>query len=99
MIMAETKVFDEDTGGFLEHIEANKRAQVTEQYFEYWLDLLPPRIMGRSVVLVDGSACYCSFAFCEGVPSERNPPVAFWRETKDGEKWFAQRIQWPQPQK
>ena len=48
--------------------------EVTEEIFDYFLEVLPPVFMGRIVTLPNGTRQYASFGFAEGAENIR----AFW---------------------
>lgn len=60
-----------------------ERAEVDEEVFEYFLEVLPPQFMSKTVPLVDGSSVGATFGFAEG----SDTITAFWRE---GGRYFAQ---------
>lgn len=80
-----TTVYTEDTNAAF-HAEVAKggKVEVDEGLFDYYLDVLPPRFMGRTVTLADGSTRHVLFGFGEG----GDPTIAFWKE---GGRHFAQR--------
>ncbi len=69
-------VYTEDSNGaFHEAVSKGVTVEVDEGLFDYYLDVLPPRFMGRTVTLVDGSRRYATFGFAEG----EDKPIAFWK--------------------
>ena len=77
-------VYTEDSNGAF-HAEVAKggKVEVDLGLFDYYLDVLPPRFMGRTVKLADGTKQHASFGFAEG----GDKPIAFWKE---GGRYFAQ---------
>ena len=73
---------------FAEFIEARTkgvRCEIDEEMYDYFLEVLPPCFMSRTVVLCDGSVVRADFGFAEGVEIL----TAFWRK---GDKFFAQKV-------
>lgn len=79
-------VYTEDTNGAF-HAEVSKggTVEVDEGLFDYYLDVLPPRFMGRTVTLADGSKRWATFGFAEG----EDKPIAFW---KTEGRFYASRV-------
>jgi len=69
---------------YVEKIERGYTLEITEELFNYWLNVLPPVWMRRNFTFKDGLNIPASFAFAEG--SENL--VIFWR---DGKKFFARK--------
>jgi len=77
---------DGDTKALGEALARGERAQMDEPLQDHYLNVLPPRFMGRVVELVDGTKVYALFGFAEG----EEPIVAFWTDRTTG-RHFAQR--------
>lgn len=61
---------------FWEALRRGGRCRIEEDVFEWYLEVLPPAFMGKTVELVDGTKKHVSFGFVEGA----DVIVAFWRE-------------------
>ncbi len=59
------------------------RVEIDVSMFNYWLNVLPPRFMRRTVTLFDGTKQEVSFGFAE----DYERVTAFWQ---DGERYFCQ---------
>lgn len=59
--------------------------EIDEEMFDYWLDVLPPVFMRRTVQLDNGDTVIASFGFAEGDMT----PIAFYKE---GGKFYCCRI-------
>jgi hypothetical protein len=66
-----------------EALARGERAEVDEEVFEYFLEVLPPKLMSTTVTLVDGSKVRATYGYAEGADTI----TAFWRE---GGRYFAQ---------
>ena len=69
---------DPAPGAWKEFIAAMHSGQVFEcddEMWYYWLEVLPPVYMGRTVLLPDGSSVPAAFGFAEGIEHI----TAFWR--------------------
>ncbi len=64
--------------------DAGKCVQIDEGTFNYFLEVLPPVLMGETYRLVDGIRRRTAFGFAEG--AERI--TAFWSETENGQRRF-----------
>jgi hypothetical protein len=89
MTIETTKVhhYEDETPGawgeFITAMHSGHRFECDEAMFDYWLEVLPPAWMGRTVTL-DGVPIRTSFGFCEGYDFV----TAFW---KQGGRFFGQR--------
>lgn len=87
--------YDKDFAEFVQRSAAGERLEIDEEMFGYWLDVLPPVYMARTVELPlqPGDAApvrvRASFGFAEGAESI----TAFWTTRRPGEttRYFAQR--------
>jgi hypothetical protein len=74
---------------FIRRMSIGERVEIDRSMFDYWLEVLPPRFMSRTVKLVDGTERHCHFGFAEG--AER--VTGFWSERQgdDGpRRYFCQ---------
>lgn len=62
----------------------NQRAEIDEEMFYYWLEVLPPVLMNCKVGLVRGETVKAQFGFAEGVDTI----TAFWCQ---GNRYFAEK--------
>ena len=78
----------ENWEGLMKAINAGERCQITDDIFDYFLDVLPPKFMHRQVELINGDHVTASFGFAEGAMQV----IAFWRRTavEGGAQYFAQ---------
>lgn len=80
--MAEPEIvvydFLRDPAAYLNALDSDETLEITEGTFDYFLNVLPPVYMRRSIVL-DGRARNVAFGFAEGC--ERI--TAFWAEKRD----------------
>ena len=68
-------------------IAAGERCEVTSDMADYWLDVLPPRLWRRRVVLADGTSVVADFGFAEG----ESRITAHWSESACGvRRYYAQ---------
>ena len=80
-----TAVFTMDTiAQFCAHRDMGECVEVDEELYYYFLDVLPPRYMGRTVTLVTGDKIRADFGFAKG--AERI--TAFWQTSEH--RFFAQ---------
>jgi hypothetical protein len=65
---------------------SGKRCQISEEVFNYFLEVLPPVYMNRNVVTLSGLAVRADFGFAEG----EEPITAFWTSGDDsvGKRFF-----------
>jgi hypothetical protein len=70
-------------GEFIQAMHSGERFEVDEEMYFYWLEVLPPAWMNRTVT-VGGEEIRSHFGFAEGY----DKVTAFW--TKDG-RYFGQR--------
>lgn len=62
-------MYEKDACDWAEFIEAMNSGQPVEigpRMFDYWLNVLPPVHMGRTITLPSGARVFASFGFCEG---------------------------------
>lgn len=80
MAEPETVVYDflKDAAAYFNALESDHTLEITQGTFDYFLNVLPPVYMGRSIVL-DGHSRHVAFGFAEGC--ERI--TAFWVERRD----------------
>lgn len=71
-----------DFADFVRDARGDAALEVDGAMWDYWLNVLPPAFMGRTVLIADGRRVFASFGFAEGA----DEPVAFWRE---GARMFA----------
>jgi hypothetical protein len=73
---ADNPIYDflEDGAAYLNAVETGKTVEVTEQTFDYFLNVLPPVYMHR-LVMIDGVERRVAFGFAEGCEHI----VAFWK--------------------
>lgn len=69
---------------FIAALNGGQRCQITEEIYEYFFGVLPPRWMGKTVS-VGGEMILCDFGMGEGW----DVTSAFWRE--DGQ-FFCQQV-------
>jgi hypothetical protein len=81
--LLEAMTYANDFQEFIQKRDEGRRCLIDKGMFYYFLEVLPPRFMGREVELVDGSKRMAAFGFAEG--AERI--TAFW---EDGGHFFAQ---------
>jgi hypothetical protein len=62
-------------GEFIEAMHSGERFECDEEMFYYWLEVLPPVWMGRTIEF-EGGPVWTTFGFAEGY----EPVTAFWRE-------------------
>lgn len=70
----------EDWAEFLRRVHAGETVEIDVTMFDYWLGVLPPQFMGRTI----GGQHY-SFGFAEGP----EPIIGFWC---DGERRFCRQL-------
>ena len=88
IVPGEPLVYKEDDVSwkrFLVAVARGERCEVDEEFYNYWLEVLPPIFMNQTVELADGTSRRVHFGAAEG---DGVPIDAFWRE---GERCFAQR--------
>ena len=90
-IFSDDKVFDyggDDWQEFIPRMRSGHLAEITGRMFFYWLEVLPPRYMNKTVKCCDGKERKVDFGFAEGY----DRVTAFWQ---DGERYFCIRTdQW-----
>lgn len=69
---------------FIEAMHSDDRCEIDEEIYWYFLEVLPPVYMNKSVELVDGTKIVADFGFAEGY----EVVTAFWRA---GESYFCQK--------
>ncbi len=57
-------------------IREEKNVEVTEEEFNYFLSVIPPKFVEQEVELMNGQMVYASFGFCEGM----DRITAFWQD-------------------
>lgn len=77
--MIEAFTHENDFAAFIAARNCGECCLIDEEMYLYFLEVLPPRFMGRIVELVDGHEVRADFGFAEG--AERI--TAFWRRGKD----------------
>lgn len=70
---------------FIAARDTGARCEIDREMYWYYLEVLPPIYMSRTVQLIDGSVRSVSFGFAEG--AERI--TAFWTDSR-GDRFFAQ---------
>lgn len=75
-----------DFASFISANDRGERAEIDEEMFYYFLEVLPPVYMRRTVKLPDGRSVRAEFGFAEGAEMI----TAFWKE---GTKFYAQRTE------
>jgi hypothetical protein len=68
---------------FWEEIWKGKVCRIDQHLFDYYLDILPPAFMGRTVKMIDGTERRCAFGFVEGA----DRITGFWQS---GGSYYAQ---------
>ena len=59
--------------------DTGQTIEITEGTFDYYLEVLPPAYMGRTIS-IDGKSRKVTFGFAEGY----EPITAFWTESRAG---------------
>lgn len=72
--------FSQDPAGYLNAVETDQPLEVTEGTFYYFLEVLPPAYLARTI-LINGQPRRVAFGFAEGC--ERI--TAFWEENRGGQ--------------
>jgi hypothetical protein len=67
--------------------ERGELCEIDHAMYMYYLEVLPPVMWQRHVVLSDGTARYADFGFAEGM----EPIIAFWQTREPFVRYFAQR--------
>ncbi len=79
--------YEHDLRAFCEARDRGELCQIDEEMWSYFLEVLPPRFMHRTVTLCNGEQIAADFGFAEG--AERI--TAFWRSRLEGTlKYYAQ---------
>ena len=89
--MTATVVYDflENGAAYLNAVESGKSIEITRGTFDYFLEVLPPVYMTRTMIL-DGQSRNVAFGFAEGYELI----TAFWIEKIDGKvHYFCKRTQ------
>ena len=74
---------------FIKAMHSGNEFEVDAEMFDYWLGVLPPVFMGRTITWVpchEGHPMKVDFGFAEGAESI----TVFWRSL-DGKRFFGQR--------
>ncbi len=70
-------------------LKRGERCEIDEKFYDYFLGVLPPIFMSRTVELVDGTQRYANFGMAEG---QRVTITAYWSEREgDVTRYFSQR--------
>ena len=77
--MIEPFTYQNDFAEFIAALDRGECCLIDEELFDYFLGVLPPVSMGRTVTLANGREQYSVFEFAEGLEITR----AFWREKRD----------------
>ena len=72
---------EEEWAFLIAEMHSGKTVVVDEEFYHYFLEVLPPVGMPWKAKFADGTERTCSFGFAEGW----EPVVAFWKE---GGKYF-----------
>ena len=68
--------FEGNRAAFLEAMHSGQPFEMDEESWYYWLEVLPPVYMGRTVKLPSGEKVRASFGFAEG----EEHITAFWKQ-------------------
>lgn len=88
-MIEETVVYDfeQDAAAYLNAVATAQILEITEGTFYYFLEVLPPAYMGRTIT-INNRPRRVTFGFAEGC----EPITAFWAEKKDGRvRYFCKR--------
>ncbi len=84
--MSETKIVT-DIKEFCALRDAGSIVEIDEEMYYYFLEVLPPAWMNKTVTMPDGRTQYTSFGFAEGWEKV----TAFWSTKTNGQRhYFAQ---------
>ena len=81
--------FEQDAAAYLNAVATAQAIEITEGTFYYFLEVLPPAYMGRTII-IDKQPRRVTFGFAEGC----EPITAFWAEKKgDAVHYFCKRTE------
>jgi hypothetical protein len=81
--------FEQDAARYLNARDSGETIEITEGTFNYFLEVLPPAYMGRTI-RVAGKPQRVAFGFAEGY----EPITAFWTEKRAGtEHYYCKRTE------
>ena len=73
--VTKTHSMEADRMAFIAAMESGKPFEMDEESWYYWLEVLPPVYMGRTVLLANGETVKAHFGFAEGAEII----TAFWK--------------------
>jgi hypothetical protein len=81
--------FAQDAAAYLNALHTGATIEITEGTFDYFLEVLPPVYMGRTLT-IEGQSRRVTFGFAEGA----EPITAFWTEQQQSEvRYFCKRTE------